>query len=590
MSRSSRTNRRLGFAAAGIGAVAAVTALVVVSIAPAAPTSHGAVAAPRAVARSAAHTCLVMTGSGDPAFVKNFNPFTATGLPSGQFVKGAIYEGLVVSPEGGKPAVPWLARSWKWSNGNKTLTLNIAKGVKWSDGKPLTSYDVVYSLTAGKQSKTMDLLGYTRPDTNVASVRARGTYAVVINLKTPDSQFIASTLNGVIVLPRHIWSHVKDAATWTNPNPVGSGPFTQITRFTTQDYVFGKNPHYWQSGKPLIPCLEYVQAASNDAALALIQSGQVDWSHNFVPNVEKAYEAKDKAHFHAFYATTAYPVSLVFDDTVYPYSLVAFRKALSMAIDRNTVSKLGEYGYAPPTDAIGLNGLFPQWVTDAGVKSQSKALATYNPTAAKKLLTDNGFTYKGSKLTDPHGDAVSLSPHVISGWSDWVASNQIITKNLQAIGIDSNVKLEPDWNSWYPNASSTKNPTLLWQAGSQGSPYGFFNANLSNNSFIAPGQDGTTTGNWEHFKSDQATTLLNQWKVTLDASKQHAIATQLEKLWLQQFPIVPLFIGPRWSTYSTRYFHCFASPKNFFGDPIFTTFPDNVLSFTKICPGGKAGA
>jgi peptide/nickel transport system substrate-binding protein len=590
MSRSSRTNRRLGFAAAGIGAVAAVTALVVVSIAPAAPTSHGAVAAPRAVARSAAHTCLVMTGSGDPAFVKNFNPFTATGLPSGQFVKGAIYEGLVVSPEGGKPAVPWLARSWKWSNGNKTLTLNIAKGVKWSDGKPLTSYDVVYSLTAGKQSKTMDLLGYTRPDTNVASVRARGTYAVVINLKTPDSQFIASTLNGVIVLPRHIWSHVKDAATWTNPNPVGSGPFTQITRFTTQDYVFGKNPHYWQSGKPLIPCLEYVQAASNDAALALIQSGQVDWSHNFVPNVEKAYEAKDKAHFHAFYATTAYPVSLVFDDTVYPYSLVAFRKALSMAIDRNTVSKLGEYGYAPPTDAIGLNGLFPQWVTDAGVKSQSKALATYNPTAAKKLLTDDGFTYKGSKLIDPHGDAVSLSPHVISGWSDWVASNQIITKNLQAIGIDSNVKLEPDWNSWYPNASSTKNPTLLWQAGSQGSPYGFFNANLSNNSFIAPGQDGTTTGNWEHFKSDQATTLLNQWKVTLDASKQHAIATQLEKLWLQQFPIVPLFIGPRWSTYSTRYFHCFASPKNFFGDPIFTTFPDNVLSFTKICPGGKAGA
>ena len=53
--------------------------------------------------------------------------------------------------------------------------------------------------------------------------------------------------------------------------------------------------------------------------------------------------------------------------------------------------------------------------------------------------------------------------------------------------------------------------------------------------------------------------------------------------------MVPLFIGPRWSTYSTKYFHCFASPKNFYGDPIFTTFPDNVLSFTRICPGGQAG-
>jgi peptide/nickel transport system substrate-binding protein len=547
-------------------------------------------AAPLAVGTASAHTCLVMTGSGDPAFVKNFNPFTATGLPSGTFVKGAIYEPLIISPEGGKPAVAWLARTWKWSNGNKTLTLNLAKGVKWSDGKALTSADVVYSLTAGRQDKAMDLVGLTRPDTNIASIRAKGKYAVVITLKTVDSQFIASTLNGAIVIPQHIWSTVKDPATWTNDSPVGSGPFTKITRFTSQDYVFSKNPTYWQKGKPLVSCLEYVQAASNDAALALIQSGQVDWTHNFVPNVEQAYGAKDKAHFHWFYATTAYPISLVFDTTQYPYSLVAFRKALSRAIDRNTVSKLGEYGYAPPVDAIGLGGLFPQWVTDASVKAQAKTLATYDPNAAKKLLTDAGFTYKGSQLIDPKGNPVSLDIHVISGWSDWVASNQIITKNLKAIGIDSNVKLEPDWNSWYPNASSTKNPTLLWQNASQGSPYGFFNSNLSNNSFIASGEDATNTGNWAHYKSDAATALLAKWKATLDPAKQHALATQLEKLWLEQFPIVPLFIGPRWSTYSTKYFHNFTSPKNYYGDPIFTTNPDNILSFTRIAPGGSAGA
>jgi len=531
-----------------------------------------------------------MTGSGDPAFVKNFNPYTATGLPSGQFVKGAVYEPLVVSPEGGKPAVPWLARSWKWSNGNKTLTLNLAKGVKWSDGKALTSTDVAYSLTAGKQSKTMDLVGFARPDTNIVAVRTAGSSTVVIALKTPDSQFIASTLNAAIVVPRHVWSKVKDPATFTNADPVGSGPFTRITRFTTQDFVLSKNPRYWQQGKPLIGCLEYVQAASNDAALALSQSGQVDWTHNFVPNVAKAYESKDKAHFHSFYATTAYPVSLVFDNTQYPYSLVALRKAISMSIDRKTVSKLGEYGYAPPTDAIGLNGLFPGWVTDAGVKAESKKLSTYDQTAAKKLLTDNGFTYKGKKLVDPKGNDVSLDIHVISGWSDWVASNQIITKNLQGIGLDSNVKLEPDWNSWYPNAFATKNPTLLWQNGSQGSPYGFFNANLSKNSLIASGQDASATGNWSHTYSPTATTLLDQWKVTLDVKKQHAIATQLEKVFLQQLPIVPVFIGPRWSTYSTKYFHCFNSPKNFYGDPIFSTYPDNILSFTRICPGGKAGA
>jgi peptide/nickel transport system substrate-binding protein len=583
MSRSAHSQRRLGLLVAACGAIAAIAVLVVATTSSAAPTAAAKLAA--------SHKCLVMTGSGDPAFVKNFNPYTATGLPSGQFIKGAVYEGLVISPEGGLPAVPWLARSWKWSNGNKTLTLNLAQNVKFSDGKPMTSADVVYSLKGGTaaQAKTMDLVGFTRPDSNIASISASGKYAVKINLKTVDSQFIASTLNGAIVVPQHIWSKVSNPATYNNTHPVGTGPFTTISRFTAQDYVFSKNPHYWQSGKPLIGCLEYVQAASNDAALALIQSGQVDWTHNFVPNVDKAYEAKDKAHFHAYYATTAYPVSLVFDDTQYPYSLVAFRKALSMAIDRNTVSKLGEYGYAPATDAIGLNGLFPQWVTDVSVKNQSKALSTYNPTAAKKMLTDNGFTYKGSQLLDPKGNPVNLDIHVISGWSDWVSSNQIITKNLQAIGIDSNVKLEPDWNSWYPNASSTKNPTLLWQNASQGSPYGFFNANLSNNSYTPSGQDATNTGNWAHFKNDNATSLLAAWKTSLDPKKQHAIATQLEKLWLQEFPIVPLFIGPRWSTYSTKYFHCFNSPGNHYGDPIFSTYPDNLLSFTKICPGGKAG-
>src|SRR4051794_22096393 len=120
----SRTARRTGLGAVGIGALAVVAALVVVAIAAARPDAASK-NGPLAASAAKAHSCLVMTGAGDPAFVKNFNPFTATGLPSGQFVKGAIYEGLTVSPEGGKPTLPWLARTWKWSNGNKTLTLNL---------------------------------------------------------------------------------------------------------------------------------------------------------------------------------------------------------------------------------------------------------------------------------------------------------------------------------------------------------------------------------------------------------------------------------------------------------------------------------
>src|SRR5437763_4476043 len=123
--RRSFSTRSLASAAAATLAILASSAA-----APAATDGAGYV--------QAAHKCLVMTGSGDPAFTKNFNPYAGGGLPSNSIVQGAFYEPLIVVATGGQKPVPWLARSWAWSNGNKTLTLNLAKNAKWSDGQPLT--------------------------------------------------------------------------------------------------------------------------------------------------------------------------------------------------------------------------------------------------------------------------------------------------------------------------------------------------------------------------------------------------------------------------------------------------------------------
>ena len=586
MSRHIRSTRRLGLIA-GVGGAVILSALVVTAMAFASQTSS----APSAVKKLVAgHKCLVLAGSGDPAFVRNFNPFTSTSTPGGALSKGALYEPLMITTvAGGGHVYPWLAQSWKWSNGNKTLTLNLRTNAKWSDGQPLTSADVVYSLTGGKQNSLLDQIGLTHPDSNIASITAKGPYTVVINLKTIDSTFIPVTLNGVIIIPKHIWSKVKNPATFTDDHPVSSGPFNQVASFTSQSYVLGKNPHYWMAGAPKVACLQYIQAASNDAALADIQSGQVDWTHNFVPNAASAYDAKDPKYFHYFYPVNTSAQSLVFDDTQYPYSIPAFRKAVSLAIDRESVYKLGEYGYGPPADALGLNGLFANWYTPA-VKAAAQAAAKYDPAEAKSTLTAAGFTYKGSQLLDPKGNPVSLDIHVISGWSDWVASDQIIAKNLQAIGINSSEVLEPDWNSWYPDASTTKSPTLLWQNVASTNPFGYFNANLSKSEYTPPGQDATATSNWAHFYDNASQPILNQFKSSLDAKTQHADFTKLANLFLKDQPIIPIYLAPQWSTYSTKYFHGFSSPKNFYAQPIFTNYPDNIVSLTRIAPGGKAGA
>ena len=161
--RSSRS------ALGGVGIVSAVAlfAVLIAQAAPAAPTASTGTTA-------AAHKCLVATGSGDPAFVRNFNPYVQ-GLPSSSFVRGGMYEPLVITtPAGGGKEYKWLAQSYAWSKDGKTLTLNLRQGVKWSDGKPLTAADVVYSLTAGKQDKTMDIIGAYREGTNIASIRQKG--------------------------------------------------------------------------------------------------------------------------------------------------------------------------------------------------------------------------------------------------------------------------------------------------------------------------------------------------------------------------------------------------------------------------------
>jgi peptide/nickel transport system substrate-binding protein len=538
-------------------------------------------AAPTGALRAAAHRCIVATGSGDTTFTRDFNPYDAGGRRV--FTLGAIYEPLVViTPSGGGNTYKWLASKLRWTNGGKTLVITLRHGVKWSDGKPLTSKDVVFSLTAGRKNPLMDKIGLANKDTDVKSIRALGKYKVAIALTQVDSTFVGSQLNNQFVVPQHTFAaHVKDIDKWTNPNPVGSGPFTRITRFNGQDYVLSKNPHYWIKGAPHIPCVERIAAASNDAALSQIISGQADWTTNFVPNVAKAYVSHDPKHYHYFYSTVSLPIGLFFDDTKYPFSLVAFRKALSQAVDRSKVSNLGEYGYAPAANALGISRMWPKWV-DKSLAAQVKTLSTYNPTAAKKRLTDAGFTYKGGKLTDPHGNAVTMNIHVIGGWSDWATSLNIVVQNLKSIGINAAAKLEPDWDSWYPGAAATKYPTFLWNGGGGPTPYGYFKAHLDPSSNVGSGNDATATANWEHFDVPAAAGLLQQFRGTLNVKKQHRLANQLQRMFVASQPYVPLFIGPLWSTYSTKYFTGYPTPKNPYVLPQYTALPDNVVILTRL--------
>ena len=174
-------------------------------------------------------------------FTKNWNPFDAN---QNDDTKGTIYEPLYVISDIGK-SYPWLATSYAYSNGNKTLTVTLRQGVKWSDGVPFTAADVAFTFNYGKQYSAADQNGLWAGK-YFTSVTAQGTDKVVFQYTKVNTVLLPNILSNVVVLPQHVWSKVTNPDKYSDPNLVGTGPFANLKSFSSQEFILGKNPYYWQ--------------------------------------------------------------------------------------------------------------------------------------------------------------------------------------------------------------------------------------------------------------------------------------------------------------------------------------------------------
>ena len=82
----------------------------------------------------------------------------------------------------------------------------------------------------------------------------------------------------------------------------------------------------------------------------------------------------------------------------------------------------------------------------------------------------------------------------------------------------------------------------------------------------------------------EGTKLLAQFRETLDTKKQKQLVYQMEKIFLNDMPFISLFVGPRWSTYSTKFFVGWPNEKAQYADPIFTQYPDVSVVLTRVRP------
>ncbi|HEU0164649.1 MAG TPA: ABC transporter substrate-binding protein [Thermomicrobiales bacterium] len=512
----------------------------------------------------------LITASDEQAstWTKNFNPLLPQSSSNRWPTINGIYEPLFVYNTIKAEIVPWLAESWSFDSTNTVLTFKIRQNVKWSDGTPFTAGDVAFTFNLFKQFPALPGNGARTVIDNLATIEATDDATAVFTFgpapvgegtpaATPAGAAQPYTvglydIGGQAIVAEHIWKDVKDPVTFTNETPVGTGPFTNVARFENQIWELHKNPSYWQEGKPYIDGIRVPAYPNNDAINLATINGENDWAGNFIPDIEKVYTSKDSNNHYWFPATGA-TVFLYLNTTVAPFDDVNVRKAISMAINRDQIVAIAEYDYTHPADATGMSDAFDTWK----VKDIASAdWVSYNKDKANQMLDDAGLKKDGDVRKTADGKALEYELNVVSGWSDWVQSVDIISKNLADVGIKATVKPyeQATWQTNVQNGDFTM--SIGWS--SQGAtPFNFYRGVMSTNTWRPI---KTSAGeNWQRFKSTDADALLDKFAATSDTAEQKDLANQLQKVFSDNAPAIPLFPGPQWGEFNTKRFTGFPS-------------------------------
>ncbi len=493
------------------------------------------------------------TGQGNPAAVlnvgmpngpqaENNNPFLETSAAKSLGYRWMLYEPLVmlnrVKPA--EPGKPWLATKWDWSDNFKKLVLTIRDGVKFSDGRPMTAEDAAFTFQLLRDNKALNIDAVPYKDISYAGNQ--------VTLGFATSQFVNQVkILQTLVVPKHVWQSVKDPATDPVKNPVGTGPYS-LKSFTPQTVTVALRDGYWQEA-PKVKEIRYTSYNDNNAQVSALTSGTAEWSFVFIPNYKTVYAAKDPAHYKLWFPAQISAHGLWFNTEKAPWNNAKLRQAVNKVINRDDVFNQGEAGYFYPKNDQVTGIPVPAGESFIAPEYQGKTVAVDVP-GAKALLTGAGFSFAGDKLQDPSGKPVTIKLSVPSGWSDYVTDLEIIKDNLAQIGITATVE-KMNQDAWTKSVDTGDFEGVLHWTNDGATPYDLYRDVMDGNRYKPTGQAGIN-GNYGRYKNDDATRALETYAGAEDGASRTAAMNQLQKIMIEQQPMIPTSAGNAGAEYSTK--------------------------------------
>jgi peptide/nickel transport system substrate-binding protein len=365
------------------------------------------------------------------------------------------------------------------------------------------------------------------------------------------------------IVAEHAWKGVADPVAFANENPVATGPFTEVRVFRNQVYELGRNPDYWQAGRPFVEALRFPAYPSNDRANLALVFDEVDWAGNFIPAVDRVYVSRRPEAHHYWFPLTGSSIFLYANTTRPPFDDPRVRKALSMAIDRDLLVDVALYRYSRPADATALSDGYAAW-RNADIAAEGDWVR-HDPEAAERLLDEAGLPRgAGGVRCLPDGTPLRYEILCVSGWSDWVRASQVIARGLGEIGVPAAVRTN-DFSAWFQRVQEGNFDLSLGWSFEGPTPYLFYRWLMSSATVKPVGE--VATGNWHRYGSPAADSALTAFEREADPGAQRGLADDMQRIFVREAPAIPLYPNPSWAEYNTGRFSGFPSAADPYADP-----------------------
>lgn len=423
-----------------------------------------------------------------------------------------IMEGLTVFGDDYTPQ-PALADSWEISDDGTVYTFNIRNGVKWTDGKPLrakdfeyswkrllnpdTGADYAYFLYDIKNAEEYNNGSIKDPDS--VGIKSIDDSTLQVTLRRPASYFL-SIVSFMSTYPMRQDIVKKHDVKWTEPeNLVTLGAYRLDSWKHHDKLTIKANPNYWGI-KPTINSVEMIMNENPSSALALYESGELDYADSRsippleIPRLRLLPDFRTQLQFRGNY--------IGFNTKKPPFDNSNVRKAFSAAINRQNIAEVVQGAGIPATS----------WIPKGMLGFNQEIGIDFSPDEAKEYLKEAGFS-------DP-----ADFPKPTFLYPD-VSNNRVIAESLQSmwkeyLGIEVEL-INQEWKVYLSTLDT--DPPHIFRAGWGADfpdPHNFMNlfeCNSGNNEtrWCNPAYDALVEKAAGEPDSDKRTSMYNSAQIIL---------------------------------------------------------------------------